>query len=98
MGVTKKQHKFGSATEESVLPPKTNDKNCIGTMNFISVLKKYAHVYSWTRDLTAGVKSIFCAPAGRVKGNVLLTLLPELATPVPFPFPLALDLIILIRP
>jgi hypothetical protein len=27
-----------------------------------------------------------------------LTLLPELATPVPFPFPLALDLIILIRP
>jgi hypothetical protein len=38
MVVTKKQHKFGSATEESVLPPKTNDKNCIGTMNFISVL------------------------------------------------------------
>jgi hypothetical protein len=37
MVVTKKQHKFGSATEESVLPPKTNDKNCIGTMNFISV-------------------------------------------------------------
>jgi hypothetical protein len=36
MVVTKKQHKFGSATEESVLPPKTNDKNCIGTMNFIS--------------------------------------------------------------
>ena len=23
---------------QSVLPPKTNDKNCIGTMNFISVL------------------------------------------------------------
>ena len=38
MVVTKKQHNFGSATEESVLPPKTNDKNCIGTMNFISVL------------------------------------------------------------
>jgi len=37
MVLTKKQHKFGSATEESVLPPKTNDKNCIGTMNFISV-------------------------------------------------------------
>jgi hypothetical protein len=38
MVVTKKQHNFGSATEESVLPPKTNDKNSIGTMNFISVL------------------------------------------------------------
>jgi hypothetical protein len=38
MVVTKKQRKFGSASEESVLPPKTNDKNCIGTMNFISVL------------------------------------------------------------
>jgi hypothetical protein len=38
MVITKKQHTFGSATEESVLPPKTNDKNCIGTMNFISVL------------------------------------------------------------
>jgi hypothetical protein len=38
MVVTKKQHKFGSATEESVLPPKTNDKNGIGTMNYISVL------------------------------------------------------------
>jgi hypothetical protein len=38
MVVTKKQHKFESATEESVLPPKTNNKNCIGTMNFISVL------------------------------------------------------------
>jgi hypothetical protein len=37
MVVTKKQHKFGSATEESVLPPITNDKNCIGTMNFIPV-------------------------------------------------------------
>jgi hypothetical protein len=37
MAVTKKQHKFGSATEESVLPPKTNDKNSIGTMNFIYV-------------------------------------------------------------
>jgi hypothetical protein len=37
MVVIKKQHKFGSATEESVLPPKTNDKNCIGTMNFISI-------------------------------------------------------------
>jgi hypothetical protein len=37
MVITKKQHKFGSATEESVLPPKTNDKNGIGTMNFISV-------------------------------------------------------------
>jgi hypothetical protein len=36
MVVIKKQRKFGSATEESVLPPKTNDKNCIGTMNFIS--------------------------------------------------------------
>ena len=34
--VAKKQRKFGSATEESVLPPKTSDKNCIGTMNFIS--------------------------------------------------------------
>jgi hypothetical protein len=38
MVVTKKQPKFGSATEELVLPPKTNDKNCIGTMNFISGL------------------------------------------------------------
>jgi hypothetical protein len=40
MVVTKKQHKFGSATEESVLLPKTNDKNCIGigTINFIPVL------------------------------------------------------------
>jgi len=38
MVVTKKQHKFGSATEESVLPPKTKDKNCTGTMNFIFVL------------------------------------------------------------
>jgi hypothetical protein len=38
MVVTKKQRKFGSATEESVLPPKTNDKHCIGTMNFIFVL------------------------------------------------------------
>jgi hypothetical protein len=38
MVVTKKQHKFGSATEESVLPPKTNNNNCISTMNFISVL------------------------------------------------------------
>jgi hypothetical protein len=37
MVVTKKQHKFGSAKEESVLPPNTNDKNGIGTMNFISV-------------------------------------------------------------
>jgi hypothetical protein len=36
MVVTKKQRKFGSYTEESVLPSKTNDKNCIGTMNFIS--------------------------------------------------------------
>jgi hypothetical protein len=36
MVITKKQHKFCSATEESVLPPKTNDKNGIGTMNFIS--------------------------------------------------------------
>ncbi len=35
--VTKNQHKFGSATEESVLPPKTNNKNGIGIMNFISV-------------------------------------------------------------
>jgi hypothetical protein len=38
MVVTNKQRKFGSATEESVLPLKTNDKNCIGTMNFISGL------------------------------------------------------------
>jgi hypothetical protein len=38
MVVTKKQRKFGSAIEESVLPPKTNDKNCIGTMNFINGL------------------------------------------------------------
>jgi hypothetical protein len=37
MVITKKQHKFSSDTEESVLPPKTSDKNCIGTMNFISV-------------------------------------------------------------
>ena len=34
-------------------------------------LKKYAHVHLWTRDQTAGVKSIFCVPAGRAKGNVL---------------------------
>jgi hypothetical protein len=38
MVVTKKQHKFESATEDSVRPPKTNDKNCIGTMYFISFL------------------------------------------------------------
>jgi hypothetical protein len=38
MVVTKKERKFGSGTEESVLPPKTNGKNCIGTMNFISIL------------------------------------------------------------
>jgi hypothetical protein len=38
MVVTKKQRKLGSDAEESVLPPKTNDKNCIGTMHFISVL------------------------------------------------------------
>jgi hypothetical protein len=38
MVVTKKHLKFGSVTEESVLPPKTNDKNGINTMNFISVL------------------------------------------------------------
>ena len=38
MVITKKQRKFGSATEESVLPPKTNNKNCISTMNFISGL------------------------------------------------------------
>jgi hypothetical protein len=61
-------------------------------------MKKYTHVYSWTRDRTTGVKSIFCAPAGRVKGDMPLTSLPELATLVPLPFPLALDLIILIRP
>jgi hypothetical protein len=36
MVFTKKQSKFGSATEESVLPPKTNSKNCISTMNFTS--------------------------------------------------------------
>jgi hypothetical protein len=29
MVVTKKQQKIGSATEKSVLPPKTNNKNCI---------------------------------------------------------------------
>jgi hypothetical protein len=33
-------------------------------------VKKYTHVYLWTRDRTAGVKSFFCAPAGRSKGNV----------------------------
>jgi len=33
-------------------------------------LKKNAHVYLWTRDQTAGVKSIFCALAGRAKGSV----------------------------
>ena len=33
--------------------------------------EQYTHVvYSWTRDRTAGVKSIFCAPAGCAKGNV----------------------------
>jgi hypothetical protein len=37
MVVTQKQHKFGSTTEESVLPPITNDKNGIDTMDFISV-------------------------------------------------------------
>ncbi len=36
----------------------------------LSGLKKYAHVHLWTRDRTAGVKSIFCAPAGRAIGNV----------------------------
>ena len=36
MVVTKIQHKFSSVTEESVLPPKTNNKNYMGTMNFIS--------------------------------------------------------------
>jgi hypothetical protein len=38
MVISEKQHKFCSATEESVLPPKTKDKNDIDTMNFISVL------------------------------------------------------------
>jgi hypothetical protein len=33
-------------------------------------LKKYAHVHLWTRDRTTGVKIIFCALAGRAKGNV----------------------------
>ncbi len=37
MVVTKKQRTFGSDTEESVLHPKTNAKNGIGTMIFISV-------------------------------------------------------------
>ncbi len=26
-----------------------------------SLMKNYTHVYSWTRDRTAGVKRIFCA-------------------------------------
>ena len=36
-------------------------------------VKKYTHVQLRTRDRTVGVKSIFCAPAGRVKGNVSVT-------------------------
>ena len=36
-------------------------------------------MYLWTRDRTAGVKRIFCVLAGRVKGNVSATSLPELA-------------------
>jgi hypothetical protein len=38
MVITPKTNKFNLATEESVFPPKTNDKNCIGTIHFISVL------------------------------------------------------------
>jgi len=56
-------------------------------------VKKYAHVELWTRDRTSGVKSIFCAPAGRAKGNVSsdfasrsATALPKHATPFPLPF------------
>jgi hypothetical protein len=37
MVVTNKKCKFGSATKESVLPPKTDNKKGIGTMNFISI-------------------------------------------------------------
>lgn len=35
--------KIGSATEESVLPPKTNNKTCIGTMHFIFVSPLLLH-------------------------------------------------------
>ena len=41
---------------------------CVGLS--LNKLKKYAHVHLWTRDRTAEVKSIFCTPAGRAKGNV----------------------------
>ena len=61
----------------------------------LAALKKYTHVYLWTHDRTAVVKSIFCTPAG---GTCQLTSLPKLATLVLLPFLLALDLIIIIRP
>ena len=49
-------------------------------LNVQEKVKQYTHVvYLWTRDRTAGVKSIFCAPAGHVKGKVSATSLPELA-------------------
>ena len=39
----KNNTKLGSATEESVLPPKTNNKTCISTMHFIIVLPLLFH-------------------------------------------------------
>jgi hypothetical protein len=59
MVVTKKQHKFGPATEESVLPPKTNNKNCIGTMNFISVLPLPPPPYPLSIYLPGGEGTFF---------------------------------------
>jgi len=73
-------------------------RHTIISWNVTLTLKKYTHVYLRTRDRTAGVKSIFCALAGCVKGNVPVSLLPKHKTLVPLPFALTLDLIILIRP
>jgi len=54
-------------------------------------LKKYAHVHLWTRDRTAGVKTIFCAPAGRAKGNVSADVASRTCNSRSLALPLALD-------
>ncbi len=56
-----------------------------------SLMKNYTHVYSWTRDRTAGVKSILCVLAGRAKGNVSADVASRTCNSRPLPFPLALD-------
>ena len=61
-------------------------------------LKKYTYVYSWTRDQTAGVKSIFCAPADCVKGNMSAGTAFGTCNSCSLAFAASLDLIIIIRP